>query len=291
MVDILKQLPLLSWRGLDPPPYDLVGFDWANELAPRRVPYVDVEIHDDLGRKSGQFKARLMFLETAQPGAFTNLWPQWLAAIKTGDADYLVHPLLGTLRARVEKVGGEVVAKTRDGVVCDVTWVETNEDPTTASADLANELSVESTCQLADSNAADVGVSFPAGLPSTSIFAAFEQIRGSLFSLSLSVTGQIDALIGNVETMLDEVTALDDHNAWAASDALINAWIALYAVKQKLQSAARATSTRRTTADTTLDAFATEVGNTTAEVMGLNIAALRAPLVKRGTLLTFYTGK
>lgn len=291
MVDILAQLPLLSWRALPPPPYDLVGFSWENRLAPREVPYVDVDVHDDVGRKSGEFKVRLMFLETAQPGAFTVLWPQWLAAIKTGDADYLVHPLLGTLRARVQKVGGELVAKTRDGVIVEVTFVETNEDPSVVSADLSSDIQIVSMTQLADSNAAAVGISFPSGASSTSIFQAFEQIRGSIFSFSLTVTGSIDALMGNVETMMDEVTALDDHSTWAAYDSLVNVWMGLDAMKKQLQSAARKTATKKTTNDTTLDKFASEVGNTAVDVMGLNIAALRFPLVPKGTTLTYYTSK
>jgi hypothetical protein len=37
------------------------------------------------------------------------------------------------------------------------------------------------------------------------------------------------------------------------------------------------------------DAFARDTGNTLADVMNLNLAALRTPLVARGSVLTYYT--
>lgn len=289
--DVLAQLPLLTWRGLEAPPYDVLAFSWENELAPRRVPYVDVDVHDDLGRKSAPLKARLYFCEVLQPGAFSVLWPQWLEAIKTGDPDYLGHPLLGTLRARVHTVGGELKAQVRDGVIIDVEWLETNEDPGTLSADLTTEFDVSAMAELADSNAAAVGVEYPDGSFATSLVDAWNQIQGQLFSLGLSVMGFINTTLADIEGMIEDVRALDDHNAWPALDSLMNMWNAVYRAQALIASTTRATSTRKLEVDTTLERFAKEVGNTLQDVLGLNIQALYTPVVPKGATLRYFTGK
>lgn len=287
--DVLSQLPLLSWRNLSPPPYDVVGFEWANELAPRAIPYLDVEVHDDVRRKSAEFKARLYFCEKVQKGAFTDLWPQWLPAIKTGSPDYFVHPLLGTLRARVKNVGGEVKARVRDGVIVDVTWIETLEDTNSISADLSNELSIDSQASIADQNATSVGISYPSGSNYTSISGAWDAIRGSVFSAAATISGPLNTLIANVDTMADDVDDLDSHTALPAFDSLVTCWNSLVQLQKKLAATARTTSSVKLTADTTLDSFALQVGNSLIDVMGANLQALNRPFVPKGATLVYYT--
>lgn len=288
MAGEIQDLDTLSWRGLPAPDYTVVSFEWQNELAPRGVPYVDVDVHDNVRRKSASFKARIYFCETLTPGAFTQQWKKWLPAIKDGSADYLVHPLLGTLRARVQHVGGEVAAHITDGIVIDVSWVETNEDPSTLNADLSASFDIASLTQVADQNATAVGVPYPTGQGTTSIFQAFQSIRGQIFSAEVSVAGAIDATLANVEAMID-IVSLQDATSWAAYDSLINVWNALTDLKAKIATTARATASKTIAFDTTLDAFAAEVGNDLKDVMGLNLEALRTPLVPKGSTLRYFT--
>src|SRR5580693_4719617 len=133
--NIITSLPVLSWKGLVAPPYDIVTFDFENRLAPRSIPYVDGTVHDDLGREAFPMTARLYFcngLEGGPPGVrlFPEYWNQWADKLDGTPGD-LVHPILGRLRARVRGAKGELRATVRSGVIVDITWTETLENPAT----------------------------------------------------------------------------------------------------------------------------------------------------------------
>jgi len=267
----------------------VIGFNWENELAPRGIPFLDVDQHEDVRRKSAKFKARLYFCEGAEEFAFTRKWKEWLPAIKTGDPDRLVHPLLGPVDARVATVGGEVRAQVRDGIIIDVEWTETLLDSSSKSADLSTDIDLQTECQLADQNCSDVGVNYPSGQSTTSLSGAFQSIRGSIFSLTQTVEGAINTMVGNVDQMLRDLDLKNDHTTWPARDALINVWTGLQAYKKAARAAARPTATTTLKGDTSLDAFALAVNNDLYSVMGLNPSAIRDPLVKKGTTLTYFT--
>ena len=132
--EIVSALPPLIWDGLLAPPYALVSFGHENALAERRVPYVDNAIHDDTGLMIAPMTARLMFLNTVEGGTtagvrnFPEYWNEWNARLD-GTAHDLQHPIYGPMRARVKGARGELVSTTRSGVVVEVTWVKTVEDP------------------------------------------------------------------------------------------------------------------------------------------------------------------
>lgn len=288
MTEVLSQLPFLTWRGLAAPPCESVSFSWANDLAARAIPYVDVDVHDDVRRKSAEFKVRLFFCETVEPGAFTQKWPQWLDAIKTGTPDYLVHPLLGTIRARVAHVGGEVKARMRDGVVVEIDFIETNEDPSVISADITSQSDILVAAQAADAAASSFGVSWPSSPLGTSIFSAISGIRGSLFSFDFDSSASVTQIIGNISQMIDAVEAVDDHQRYAADDALLAVWRQLYQAQQLISARARRVLSRVVANDTTLDRFARETSNTLQDIMQANLFALRAPIVPKGTTLRYF---
>lgn len=291
---IIDGLSLLTWRGLQAPPYDNLPFEWTNSLAPRRVPYVDGTMHDNTGRESFPMRARLFFCNglDGRNDLYPDLWEEWRDALLDASPGDLVHPILGKLRARPLHVGGELKASIRSGVIIDVTFIETLEDPTRPTQLLAGNVSTAAVAAAADQSASAFGIAYPDGSYSTSILGAFKAISGSVFSLELSVNGAINQVLGSVSSMIDSVDMLDDHDTWSARDNLVSAWHAFKELGDKigvLQS--RGTSSVVLQSDTTLDQFATSVGNSLSDVMGLNLAALKAPKIKRGSTLRYYTGK
>jgi hypothetical protein len=185
----------------------------------------------------------------------------------------------------------DLTAQYRSGARVTVPWEESIEDLTeqpqfeTASVDLG------SAAKNADQQCAKFGISYPDGQGATSLFDMVNQIEGALFSLSLSVNGLLNRALGAVNFMFDAVEALNDPSTWPAADALLQTFNALRATADKIARAARTTAKTTTTAETTLDAFATSTGNTLQEIQGLNLFALRSPLVPKGTTLTYYTDK
>jgi hypothetical protein len=309
--NIIAELPRLTWRGLVAPPYDAVTFDYENRLAPREVPWIDGEIHDDLGRKATPMSAKLYFingLSGGPPGVrlFPDYWNQWAVTLDGSPGD-LLHPVLGPLRARVRGAKGTVQATTRAGIIVEITWIETLEDPALPSYLALLDTNPVSLAADADAQAAAFGVSFasvddgsgflatppsaifPAGIRATTLADALSAIEGAIFALQLGALASLGRLMGAVLAMADLLDAGSAAERWQANDALIAFWTALFDMQVRFQRAARSTGTRVVGADTTLAAFAETVGNTTVEVMGLNPGALRAPTVRRGTPLVFYT--
>lgn len=298
--NIIAGLPPLRWRGYDAPPYSLVTFEVENNLAPRSVPYVDDEIHDNTGRKSYPMTARLYFVNTVGGGTvngmrlFPDYWNIWRDLLD-GEAGELEHPVLGPVRARVKNAKGEIRAEMRAGVIIDIAWTSTLEDPSTLNflADLQIDHMALATA--AGKAAYAVGVYYPA--PTTAravapteadIFNAVSAALSGAFGASRAAIAKINQVIGKVGTMINLVQALDSAPAWPALDLLTSLWASLNTVAGRLSKAVRAVASVVTAAPTTLDAFAIAKGNSLQDVMGLNLRALRAPIVPKGTTLVYY---
>lgn len=308
---IVKDLPALMWRGLLAPPYDVLPFKWKNRLSPRQYYSVDVDAHDPTGRDSIPMTARLYFVNTlVQQFAglgrlFPDYWEQWRDQLMDGDAGDLQHPALGTLRARVDQVSGIVETKVQSGIIVEISWVETNEDPSTLTA-LGNIPADPATlAALADANAAafnifpapnvlpvmfetTFGLTFPNGFSQPSLVDIFDSIFSSVFGAALGVLDVLSTFMGIVADMITALIALDDVMTWPAIQACRSFWMALRTMRNNLAKVARKTGQVVLGKDTTLDVFARLYGNSVAEIMALNAAALRGPYAPRGTTLSYY---
>jgi hypothetical protein len=298
--DILAGLLPLRWGGLDAPPYDLLTFEFSNDLAARRIPYLDGEVHDNTGQAAIPLTARLYFLNTVEGGPggvrmFPEWWNEWRARLD-GEVRDLEHPVLGPLRARVKGGKGELRASVRSGVIVDVTWVTTVEDPANAGVFLDTQADTLTLATEAGKAAASFGVYYPtapgvnrAKIPTETDLV--DDLAGAVraaFGASFTAIGRINGIIGRVAQMIERAEALTDPQAWIAVELLVQLWASLGDVAARLTKAVRPVVSVITTATTTLDAFATARRNTLSEIMGLNVQALRSPLVPKGTTLFYY---
>jgi len=251
-------------------------------------------MHDWTGRKSFEFTARLFFLNTIGEGVlFPDLWEGggWKDALLDGSADTLQHPILGPVLARVVSGRTEIRANVRSGIIVDVSWVESLDDPAGPQGLIPPTIDASTIATAADTSAAAFGVTYPSGKAQTSLADAWAAVRSGLFSVSLSLTGQIGQLMNTTASMIEQIDALNNSAAIAAYDNLILFWTALKDTADKVAAANRPTARKVLRQDTTLDAFAASVGMTLVEAMGLNLHALRLPIIARGTTLTYYVGK
>jgi hypothetical protein len=308
---INHDLPALKWRGMLAPPYDLLTFKWRNRLAPRQFPGVDVDAHDPTGRDSFPMTARLYFVNTsAQDFAglgrlFPDYWETWRDQLLDGAAGDLEHPLLGPLRARVAEGGGVLETRCQSGLVIDVTWWETNEDPSvlTALGNIPASAAMQAT--QADTTAAAFGVSvapdrlpvmfevtyglsFPSGFSPPTLSSIFAAIQGPVFAAAAGTLDMLSALMGDVAAMVVTLQQLNDCGTWPALDACMAFWFSLYTMRKNLGAVTRPVASVVVDRRTMLDAFAYTVGNSVAEIMSLNAAALTGPFVDRGTTLSHY---
>ncbi len=322
--NIIAELPELEWRGLTAP-YSTAPFTVTFDLAPRAYYGTDGFGHENTGRQSTPFQATLLFLNTLREGAFPGLYTEWVdACVNDKSVDWLLHPLLGLTRARVQSFAVQFEAPKRAGVVVDVTWVETLEDPDTRVPFTTPTVTPEAAALAADEALAAVGISYPQPstasaltgvapsttgtaaaafvtpeqLPktptlenATSLDEAYRAVKGQLFSAALYVSSAINRLLGIVRQLMADVDALHDHDAWAARWNLSAFYASLKQIQKDAERlVAKATATRTLKKDMTLDEFARTVSNSLTDVMTLNVGALRTPIVLKGATLRYYTG-
>jgi hypothetical protein len=300
-VDVIGQLPELKWRSLVPVPVEDASYDFSHDQVERRYPYVDGAGHDHTGRGPIKFTARLLFINTLQEDLYPHTWQDWRAALFDGSAGDLVHPELGTVRARV--IGGSVkiTAHSRAGVAVEVTWIETLDNPDKAPADFAAlSISLQAAAEAAETACSALGIAYPkVKNPSTgSVPEAIKRIEGQLFSADPRVVGAIDQVVGGIRQMQDAVAAAETSTNHLRSR--LHTWPALWALQlveqgllelvDRAQKSARPVTLFMLDRSTTLDAFARTVGNTVAEVVELNPTALGKPSIPAGVTLRFYTG-
>src|SRR6516225_3627286 len=73
--------------------------------------------------------AKLYFHNTLEKDLYPLTWESWKQALFDGSSGDLIHPDLGTIRARVLKGSVRLVAESRAGVTVEVTFTETVDDP------------------------------------------------------------------------------------------------------------------------------------------------------------------
>ncbi len=78
---IIYGLPRMRFRGLNAPPYDVAGFNFAHSHGERGYPYVDGEAFEWTGLNSKRLGFTLYFLNTLEADLFPKAWNSWSKAL------------------------------------------------------------------------------------------------------------------------------------------------------------------------------------------------------------------
>jgi prophage DNA circulation protein len=286
--ELLGLLPELSWRGLTVPTGP-TPYDGGHEQARRAYPYIDGQGHDNTGRKSYRFQAKCFFLDSLEDGLYPERWNEFREALEDGSSGDLVHPDLGKVRARVIDWHVTLDPMARAGVVVDVTWEETIDDTDAVATFTGPEISAPVAAEAADAAMSSLGINYPTGESTSSLSELVGQVTGAIASAQMTIDGMENRMIGMLGGIYDAAAALNDHGTLPLMDSLTALYSAMSVYAQRVASRLPIpVESFGVTADTTLEAFAAEHGNTVTEIMGLNLEALRSPVVKAGTALKFY---
>ncbi len=286
--DLIGLLPSLSWRGISAPT-SATPYDGSHSQTVRKYPYIDGYGHDHTGRDSYRFQAKLYFLDSLEDGLYPDVWVEFRAALEDGSSGVLVHPDLGEVQCRVISWHVDLNAQARAGVVVDVVWEETVDDLDSKVVYLGPDITPPTAAEAADAAMSSLGISYPTGESTSSLSELVGQVTGAIASAQMTVDGFENRCIGMIGGLYDAAVALQDHGAIPLLDSLTTLYSSLSVYAQKV--AARLplpVETLLQSADTTLEAFAASTGNTVNEIMGLNLDALRSPVVKAGTSLKYY---
>lgn len=291
---ILFGLPALEWRGLEAPPYDTAPISVTHNQSPRKFPYIDGAGHDHTGRDPIRMTVRLFFINTLDLTAgiplFPDLFELWKDALLDGSSGDLRHPILGPVRARVMTFDVNLDANVSlAGATVTVNWEDTIDNPAEQSDFEPLENNVTALAEAADNAMSALGIDFPDGGPSN-LANLLQQLEGFIFSAQLSVSGLINQAQGVVEQLVDTIGRRDDALDYPALDNLTLLHSALTDASLSIGSQrSRGTTTTTFPFATTLPTVGGEVGNTTEELMSLNLALLRSPSIPPNTPITVYT--
>lgn len=293
---VIHGLSRMRLEGVPSPEYDVAGFDFSHDHGERRYYGLPRAAHRWTGLAPESLPFRLYFLNTLTKDAFPALWNRWVPLLQNGEPQGMVHPLLGPILVVVKSGSVKLEARNTSGVIVDVTFTRTVLDPAEDQDFEATKASVSELAAKADALCAANGIPYEPAMPEASLFDLLAQIDGLIVSAQLDALALVNEAKGYVETMIGFAekavsNANPTHAAAAAIDALVALWASLTDVAAKLgANTSRKTVEVVLTADTTLDAFATERGNKLEDIISLNVHALATPTVPKGSVLKFYSG-
>jgi hypothetical protein len=286
---VIYGLPLMSFRGLDAPPYDLANVDFSHSHGVRPYPYIDGAAHDWTGLDPQNLQFNLYFLNTLEAGAFPDTWEEWRKELFDGSPGEMVHPLLGPLDVVVRSGSIQLTARSTAGVVVNVTFASTIRDPEDEQTFDQLAINIAELADAAVEAADNAGISLPSEETAVDLSQIGDQLSGFAFGLELAAEGIINKAQKTLSDMIDIADTLD-HTTYEARDALVALWAGLEDLGKKVGvQQQRDVAEIQVKNTTTLDAFARERGNTIEEIKGLNVSAMVSPSVPANTTLRYYT--
>lgn len=259
----------------------------------------DVENVEANGRKSLAITASIPFQLNIQPGQ-TEKWVQplypdgfrkFFAACQKGSTGVLVHPEFGDIKCKVRSVDIDWKGDVRGGVNVEASWVETVEDDEVAKDVLEN----GSPVQVALFAAGEVDKSFynlePKGAYKESLAESLRKLNGAFDQFTV-----LSAQVGGVVNMVEyRVNAIIDSAHRAQNSLNINLiqnchriLSAVHDIKRNMLNDRRAIVVYKVPKDMTIAAIAKKTGDSSADIIVMNPALTRSPVVRRGTVVRYF---
>lgn len=287
----IQNLPLVTWRGLEAPPYDTAGFSFSHSHGVNLYPYVSQGTHNWAGLNPLQMPFRFFFINGVDNRIdwFPDLYNQWWPALEDGARGELQHPLLGKIDAVVRGGGVTLEARATAGVIVDVTFERTLDDPEAELAATQLQLNLDALIEVVVGEVSNRNIQAPNERPVTDLGDLGKQISGFIDQVDLAVAGAISSAKGLVSSYVQAVRDLADPELAYTEQVLLATWTKLDDLGKSLAATSRATSAFTTTADTTISAIAREKKNSDAEIITLNTDLLALPIVPRGTSVRYYS--
>lgn len=287
---IIQGLPLLKWRGLDPPPYTRCTFKMTHNQASREYSRINGEGHDFTGTASIPMTFQLWFINGLEGRAnlFPELWDKWFDAMADGSPAELIHPLIGPVDARVTDFSADVDSKTTAGVICNVSFIQTVLDPTKERKLLRPSVSIGELAELFAEEVGDLDI-FPDGESQLDLLDAVGQLEGAAFSVTNTIDGAINKVQGLCDKGISLLEGANEHIHYASIGMLEQIWMAADDVaKNHGVLLDRTIADAIADADTSFARLAAERNNTVAELMGLNELLMAEPTIPAGSPIKYF---
>jgi len=297
MTDVFKDLPRLTWRGIQVPVLER-NVSFEQEIARHKYVYRDNEYLESLGRQNWRFEYTIPFREDITKGPYKNLYvatfSTFLQACRDRSEGELQDPVLGTYTVRCESVSVRTDVNRRDGEDLQVAFVESpSVDDIEATGATASGLpgAKQQARNLGDQLSripAEAVEEFKKGID------VLDQITG-IGARALAYVDQIDAAFAKYEAKIDKlVGVLEDTQERLSSPEnmpLIRSALRLKDTVQRAQfksaTMGAAIVSAVTTSDSTVAALANYYKMAVADFLLIN-TKLPMPLVPAGTLVFYF---
>lgn len=297
MTDIFKDLPRLSWRGLEVPVAERsVSFD--QELVRHKFAYRDDELLESLGRHNWKFEYTIPFREDIAKGPYKNLYvaafTPFLQACRDRSEGELVDPMLGVYTARVESVSIQTDVDKRDGEDVHVVFVHSPalDDTEKTKYKMTGRLGAEITQRFGEIetvfNPADAEIIDGLDMD---IFSVIGRIGSQVSVFANRIDNTLASYESKIDRVIDRFVALNDllnnpqnmpviRSALRAKDAVARARFQSF-------TSGKTITTLKTDRDWTPASLALYIGMTLNDLLKLN-ANLPQPTVPSGTTVFYF---
>lgn len=315
-----NQLLPLRWRGFEAP---AISFEVSLEQdhVAHEWPDRDGGHIEATGRKPLVFTAKICFRNFVLPGpneTFTpvEMYPGQYRKFLTAAADRttgdLQHPELGIIKCKLKSFRTAWESSKRDGVDCDVQWIESTEKPEDLAAVLAapSPISVSATAA-ADMDAyvgtpknpgpvaAQIVKSYsylrpaPAQLPLyepslTDLFRKVQSVTDQASLLKRQYGAQIDHIAYRFQGIQDSLYASRDCTMWPAIQTAERAKSALASLKQQLLTSNKPINFYVVPAPVTLANLTASLKQVVEDLIKLNPLLVGAPVIQPFTVVRYY---
>lgn len=300
MTDVFKDLPRLTWRGIEVPIANRrVSFE--QEHARHKFAYRDYETIEGLGRKNWRFEYTIPFRQDINKGPYKDLYDQtfrdFLAACADRNEGDLADPILGVYSARCESVNIATDVNRRDGEDVEVVFVDSRPPEQVALQEITLRDPVQEAYeirqQLENLPLADVALSeaipeFDFGID------ALDQISG-LGAQAAAYINRIDSTFANFEhkvnKLIGQLEDIDEAIRSPFNAPVIRSALRLNDSVNRLRNKAlfpgRAVATQVIGQDMTASTLARYLGLSVYEFILLNPSVV-LPLVPAGTVVSYF---
>ena len=287
----IRELPLMSFRGLKAPPYTTAPSNGSHTQAQRDYPFVDAAGHEHIRRDPIEATFDLHFLNSLGEGLFPELFKEWTEAfVFDGSLGELLHPYWGRIKVRPMTWSVDMNASMTAGCVMSVSFKESIKDPAEELVAPTVVLAIRDAARKADEALEIAGIKYPTGERNDDLLGMVNQIESFVFSARMTVEGFKNQALGIINGLIEDVESLNDNIQWAVKDSLLELWASIYEIETKLDvERSRLIGGKVITVDTTMNKFAEEVDNKTGEIMALNLGLLGQPYMPAFSFVNYYT--
>lgn len=310
--DFFTQLRGFAWRGISVPIIN-TRLVLRQDLAPHRFvgrPGADIEA---TGRAPIEIMAEIPFFNDIAPGPreswkrgrlYPTTFRQFLAAMADTSTGILSHPELGDIKCKPRSFEPTWDGKTRGGVPCSASWLETTEDPSAFAQLVAAVSPVAGAIEAAQDLDASLGkitppfetVTIP---PAPSFNDMMRSVQGVFDQVTLMqqrYAGVLNNIVYRVDNIINAMNAASKASSnssllvtyWPLRDACSRMKSSATDLKKALLAGPRPIGIYMPGSIATMAKIAGDIPASIVDIMKLNPSLLAAPVVPANSAVRYY---